>query len=104
MPSLVSFMESLTQEQEKLVQMVTIKTKDQALSMEVFNSSKGNTMEKNSKLPEKKKPEKPKSSDGGSNPPREKDKKGKEKSKWTYLHKGWNPERSCMKNTVEKMV
>ena len=74
-------MESLTQEQDKLVQMGTIKTKDQALAMGVSNSSKGNPKPKNSKLPVKKKLEKPKSSDGGSNPPKEKDKRGKEKTK-----------------------
>ena len=48
-------MESLTQEQDKLVQMSTIKTKDQALSMGVSNSSKGKPKSKNSKLPGKKK-------------------------------------------------
>ena len=81
MPSLANFMESLTQEKDKLVQMGTINTKYQALAMGVLNSSKGNPKAKNSKLIEKKKPEKPKSSDGGLNPPREKDKRGKEKAK-----------------------
>ena len=41
MPSLASFMESLTQEQDKLVQMGTIKAKDQALAMGVSITSKG---------------------------------------------------------------
>ena len=60
MPSLEKFMESLTQEKEKLVQMGSIKTKDQALKVGVLNSSKGNPKSKNSRLPEKKKnPEKP---------------------------------------------
>ena len=77
MPSLASFMESLTQNQYKLVQMGTIKTKDQELAVGVSNSSKGKPKHKNLKLPEKKKPEKPKSNDGILNPPREKDKKGK---------------------------
>ena len=91
-------MESLTQEQEKLVQMGTINTKDQALEVGVSNSSKGNPKSKNSKLPEKKKnPEKPKSSDASSNPSKEKEKKGQEKAKCTYFHKGWHPEISCMK-------
>ena len=61
--------------------MGTIKTKDQALAMGVSNSSKGNPRPKSSKLSEKKKPEKPRSSDGGLNPPKEKDKRGKEKTK-----------------------
>ena len=97
-------MESLTQEKENIVQMDTIKAKDQALAMGFSNSSKGNPKAKNSKLPEKKKPEKPKSSAGDLNPPKEKDKRGKEKTKCTYFHKEWNLERSCMKNTIEQMV
>ena len=79
MPSLDSFMESLTQEQDKLVQMGIIKDRDQALAMGVSNASKGKQKAKNLKQPKKRKSEKPKSSDGGSNPPKEKDKKGKEK-------------------------
>ena len=38
------------------------------------------------------------------NPPKDKDKKGKEKTKCTYFHKGWHPERSCMKNTIDTMA
>ena len=41
MLSLASLMESLTQEKDKLVQMGTIKTKDQALAAKVLNPSKG---------------------------------------------------------------
>ena len=55
MPSLENFMESLSQEQDKLVQMDTIKNKDQALATRVSNSSKGKPKSKNSKLPGKKK-------------------------------------------------
>ena len=85
--------------------MGTIKRKDQALAMEFLNSSKGNPKPKNSKFPEKKKnPRKPKSSDASSNPSKEKDKKGKENAKCTYCHKGWHPERSCMKNTIDTMA
>ena len=72
-------MESLTQEQYKLVQMGTINAKDLSLAMGVSNASKENQKENNSKVPKKRKSEKPKSSDGGLNPPKEKDKKGKEK-------------------------
>ena len=105
MPSLENFMESLTHEQDKLVQMGTIKTKDQALKVGVLNSSKGNPKSKNSRLPEKKKnPEKPKSNDASSNPSKEKDKKGKYKAKCTYCHKGWHPENSCIKNTIDTMA
>ena len=103
-PSLVIFMEFLTQEQDNLFKMATIKDKDQSLAMGVLNASKGKWKEKNSKIPEKRKSEKPKSSDGGSNLPKEKEKKGKEKTKCTYFHKGWNPELSCMKKTIDKMA
>ena len=102
MPSLASFMDSLTQEQYKLVQMGTIKSKDQSLVMGFSNASKGKYKEKNSKLSEKKKPEKPKFSDGGSNPPKESEKRGKENTKCTYFHKGWNPESSCMKKNLTR--
>ena len=74
-------MESLTQEQDKLVQMGSIKTKYQALAVGVSNSAKGKPKSKNLKLPDKKKSEKPKSSEGAMNPPKEKEKKGEEKAK-----------------------
>ena len=77
MPTLASFMESLTQEQDKLVQMRTIKSKYKALAMGVLNASKGKQKEKNSKQLEKRKHDKTKSIDGGSNPPKDKDKNGK---------------------------
>ena len=78
--------------------------KDQALAVGFLNSSKGKPKPKNSKLPKKKKLEKPKSSDGCLNPSKEKDKKGKEKAKCTYSQKRWNPESSCMKNTIDTMA
>ena len=88
MPSLESFMESLTQEKDKVVQMGTIKTrKYQALVARVLNPSKGKKKSKDSKHPDI-----PKYSNGGSNPCKDKDKNGKEKTKYTYCHKGWNPE------------
>ena len=50
MPSLAYFKESLTQEQEKLVQMGTIKyTKDQSLIVGVLNESQGKNKAKDSK-------------------------------------------------------
>ena len=104
MPTLARFMESLTQEKDKLVQMGTIKARDQALAMGVSNDSKGKQKAKNLKQSKKGKPDKPKTSDGGSNPPKEKDKKGKDKTKCTYCHKGWNLERYYMKKTIDEMV
>ena len=56
MLTLASFMESLTHEQDKLVQMGTIKTnKDQALSIGVLNASIFKKKSKNSKQPERRK-------------------------------------------------
>ena len=104
MPSRENFMESLTQEQEKLVQMGSINTKDQALAVGVLNSAKEKPKSKNSKFRDNKKSEKPKSNEGATNPPKEKEKKGKEKAKGSYFHKGWHLEIPCMKNTIETIV
>ena len=80
MPPLADFMESLTQEQDKLVQMSTIQsTKDQYIYLYVWNKSKRNTKSKYLKQQEKKKIEKPKSWDGGSKPSHDKEKKKKVK-------------------------
>ena len=105
MSTLAKFMESLTQEQEKLRQKGTIKSsKDQDLAVGVSNPSKGRKKYKDSKYPEKKKQDRPKSSDGGSNPCKDKDKKKQEKTKCTYCHKGWHLKSACMKNTIEMMA
>ena len=72
--------------------------------MGVSNAFKGKQKANNLKQAEKRKSEKPKSNDGGSNPPKEKDEKGKEKTKCTYCHKGWHPESSCMKKTIDQMA
>ena len=97
-------MEYFIQEQDKLVQMGTIKsTKDQALATRVLIPAKGKKKAKDSKQQEKKKQEKPKSSDGGSNPSKDKGKK-QEKKKCMYCHKGWNPESAFMKKTNEMMA
>ena len=83
--------------------MSTIKTsKDQDLALGVSKSSKGKKKDRDSKQPEKKKQDKPKISDGGSN--LYKDKKGKENTKCTYFHKGWHLESECMKKTIDMMV
>ena len=56
------------------------------------------------KQQDKKKKERPKYSDRGSNPCKEKDKKKKEKTKCTYCHKVWNTESARMKKTIDIMV
>ena len=92
MPSLAKFMESLTQGKYKLVKMGTIKSsKHQSLVTGVSNPTKGNKKSIDSKQQEKKKQEKPKSSNGGSNPTKGKDKKKQEKTKCNYFHKGFHP-------------
>ena len=71
-------MESLTQEKHKLVKIGTIKSsKYQAISAGVSNPSKGKKKSKDSKQPDKKKLDIPKSSYGGSNPCKDKNKKKK---------------------------
>ena len=105
MPSLESFMDCLTQEQDKLVQIGTIKTsKDQGLAAGFRMHPKGKKKYKDSVKPEKKKQDRPNIPDGGSNPCKDKDKKGKEKTKCTYCHKGWHLESACMKKTIDMMV
>ena len=104
-PSLDNFMESLTRDQDKLVQMGTIKSsKDQDLVAGVLNPSKGKNKAKDSRKQDKKKQERPKSSDGGSNTYKDKDKKNKDKTKCTYFHKGLHPKSACMKKTIDMMV
>ena len=75
-------MDSLTREQEKLVQMGTIKsTKDQSLSTGFLNQPKCKKKSKYLKQQEKKKQENPKSLDGGLDPNKDREKKKQEKTK-----------------------
>ena len=105
MPMLAYFMEPLTQEKDKLVQMGTIKsTKDQYLAAGFSNQAKAKNKSKDSKQQEKKKQEKPKTLDGVSNPRKDKDKKKQEKEKCTYCNKGWHPESTCMNKTIDIMA
>ena len=89
MPSLVDFMESLTQEQDKLVMMGTIKpSKDQALVAGYSRvDSKGKN--KTKKPPEQKrdKNKSPKEPQGSKKNPKKKKNKG-EMRKCTYCSKG----------------
>ena len=100
MLSLVDFMESLTQEQDKLVLMGTIKpSKDKALVVGYFKV--------NSK--DKKKAKKPpdKKGDESSNSKKKnfQKKKGKgEGSKCAYCSKGFHPEGSCMKKQIDMLT
>ena len=93
MPELLEFMESLTQEQDKLLMMGTIKfSKDQAL---VAGDSKVNSKDKKkAKKPPYKKRDKSKSQEESSNSKKKSfhKKKGKgEGSKCAYCGKGFHP-------------
>ena len=104
MLTLEDFVNSLTEEQDKLVQMGTIKsTKDQFIVASVLNQGKGNNNPKYSKKQHKKKYENPIFYNGGLNPRKDKGKK-KEKTKCTYCHKGWNPANGCMNKTIDMTV
>ena len=99
MPSLVDFMESLTQEQDKLVMMGTIKpSKDQALvAGDLSVDSKG---KKKAKKPPNKKRDKNKSQE---EPQGSKKNKG-EMSKCAYCSKGYDPESSYMKKQIDMLT
>ena len=106
MPSLVDFMESLTQEQDKLVMMGTIKpSKDQAL---VSGYLRADSKRKNkAKNPPEKKRDKNKSpkEPQGSKKNNQKKKKNKgEMRKYAYCSKGYHPEISCMRNKIDMLT
>ena len=105
MPKLVELMESLTQEQDKLVMMGTIKPcKDQALVSGYLRvDSKGKN--KSKKPPEQKK-DKNKSQEEpqGSKKKFQKKKNKGEMRKCTYCSKGFHPESSCMKNKIDMLT
>ena len=105
MPKLVELMESLTQDQDKLVMMGTIKpSKDQALVAGDFRvDSKG---KKKSKKPPEQNRDKKKSLEephGSKKNPQKKKNKG-EMSKCAYCSKGNHPESSCMKKQIDMLT
>ena len=105
MPKLVDFMESLTQEQDKLVMMGTIKpSKDQALvAIDSRVDSKSNKKAKN---PPEQKRDKSKSQEEpqGSKKNSQKKKNKGEMRKCAYCSKGYHPERSCMRKQIDMLT
>ena len=98
MPKVAEFMESLTQVQDKLVLMGTIKpSKDQALV--AGDSRVDSKIKKKSKNPPEQKSYKNKSQEEpqGSKKSSQKKKNKGEMSKCAYVIKGYHRERSCMK-------
>ena len=96
-------MESLTQEQDKLVMMGTIKpSKYQAL----VDSSVDSKNKKKDKNPPEQKRDKNKSQEEpqGSKKNSQKKKNNGGMSKSAYCSKGYHPESSCMKNKIEMLT
>src|SRR5713101_4051768 len=105
MPSLAEYMEYLTQEQDKLVMMGTIKpSKDQALvagDSKVDSKSKKKTKNPlEQKRDKNKSPEEPQ----GSKKNYQKKKNKGEMSKCSYCRKGNHSERSCMKKQIDMLT
>ena len=105
MPSLADFMESLTQEQDKLVMMGTIKpSKYQALV--AGDSRVGSKGKKKAKKPLEQKRDKNKSLEepqGSKKNPQKKKNKG-EMRKCAYCSKGNHPKISCMKKKIDMLT
>src|SRR5229473_973811 len=105
MPSLADFMESLTQEQDKLVMMGTIKpSKDQALVAR--DSRVDSKIKEKAKKPPEQKRDKNKSLEEpqGSKKNYQKNKNKGEMSKCAYCNKGNHTERSCMKKKIDMLT
>ena len=103
MPKLAEFMESLTQEQNKLVMMGTIKpSKYQALVGRDSRVDSKGKKKSNSKKPPKKRRDKCKSQEdpSGSKKNFQKKKNRGEMRKCAYCSKGYHPERSCIKRKL----
>ena len=108
MPSLNAFIESLTNEHDKLVHMgIIISSKDQALYASSPKDKKGKGKKKNQNkfdaLKEKEKnqwQEEPFDSKKHKN----KGNQGKEKVKCSYCGQGFHPEHACMKKNIDDMT
>ena len=101
MPSLDAFVESLIQEQDKLVQMGVIKTsKNQTLLMLDSNNVqyKGKHKGKEPKATDSKPKDNQRSSEGASG---SKKKKKFEKTRCPYYMRGFHPKSQCMKKTIK---
>ena len=103
MPSLADFMESLTQEQDKLVMMGTIKpSKYQALiAGDLKVDSK---IKKKAKNPPEQKRDKKRSLEEPQGSKKNNQKKKKEMSKCTYCNKDNHTESSCMKKQIDMLT
>jgi hypothetical protein len=103
MPSLEDFIESLTQEQTKLINMGTIKgPRAHALTMhdgsQKYQKSKDKDKQKSHAHPKKEGYTKPFTDVVGS-----KGEKGRKREKCSYCHKGFHLESTCMKQQIDLM-
>lgn len=107
MPTLDAFIESLIHEQDKLIKMGTLKTSN-AHALFVHGSGKNNSKSnrqskgKGKKELDPRKEGNPKPPDGSTSSKEKKDKKGK--SKCSYCNRGYHPESSYMKKTIDLMA
>jgi hypothetical protein len=103
MPSLEDFIESLTQEQTKLINMGTIKG-PRAHALTVHD---GNHKYQKSKYKYKRKYHAHTNKEGYTKPfidaSRSKGEKGRKGEKCTYCHKGFHSESACMKKKIDLM-
>ena len=98
MPTLNAFIESLTNEHDKMVQMGIIRSsKDQALVAGGPKAMNGKGKQKNEPLVEKEQSDQPSGS-------RRSKKNGKGKILCSYYGRGFHPESSCMRRTIDEMV
>ena len=107
MPNLADFMESLTQEQDELVMMGTIKpSKDQYLVVGDSRVDSKGKKKANSKKPPEQKRDKSKSQEdpSGSKKNFGKKKNKGEMNKCAYCSKGYHPESSCIKNKINMLT
>ena len=104
MPNLANFIESLSQDQDKMVMMGTIKpSKDQYFfAGDSRVDSKGKKKFKNP-LEQKRDKSKSQEDPSGSKKNFQKKKNKGEMKKCTYCCKGYHPERSCMKKKIDML-
>jgi hypothetical protein len=104
MPSLEDFIESLTQEKTKLINMGKIKgPKAHALTVQdishQYHKSKDKGKRKSHANVKKEGYSKPFTDASGS-----KGEKGRKREKCTYCHKGFHPESACMQKNIDLMT
>ena len=107
MPNLADFIESLSQEQDKLVMMGTIKpSKDQPLLIGDLKVDSKGKKKSNSKKPLQQKRDNSKYQEDSSCSKKKFQKKNNkgEMSKFAYCSKGYHPESYCMKKKIHTLT